>query len=129
MNPTLPQTLQIAVLLLYFRAVFTLLFGADDQIQVVFPFDDLLRVLLTAAMVAGAYGIANTRKWGYALALVAAFAPLVARLLLGFGISFDLDVGAVSPLDYDVFGLLFEVALAVVLLHPQSREYQKSYFE
>ncbi|CAN5656082.1 hypothetical protein BH20ACT2_BH20ACT2_06570 [soil metagenome] len=129
LNPSLPQTLQICVILLYFRAVFMLLFGLDLQVRAVFPVDELLRVVLPAALAAGAFGMANKQRWGYYLAIVGAAIPLLARLLLGFGIGFDGDIPAVSPLDYDVLGLLFEGALLVLLLHPQSREYQKIWFE
>ncbi|CAN5164424.1 hypothetical protein BH18ACT4_BH18ACT4_02240 [soil metagenome] len=128
-NQSQPQTLVIAVFLAYFRAVFTLLFGVDDQIQVVFPMDQLLRVALAAALAGGAYGIANEKKWGYSLAVAAAFVPLVARLLLGLGIGLDGDVPAISPLEYDIIGRLFEVALMVLLLHPQSREYKRIWFK
>jgi hypothetical protein len=96
---------------------------------VVFPMDGLLRLALPAALAGGAYGIANEKKWGYTLAIGAAFLPLVARLLLGLGISFDVDVGAVSPFEYDVIGLMFEVALVVLLLHPQSREHRRIWFK
>jgi hypothetical protein len=63
--------------------------------------------------------------------LVAAALPLVARALLGFGIFLgDIDLGSgVSPLDYDVIGLIFEVALLALLVHPRSREYQKIWLE
>jgi len=56
--------------------------------------------------------------------------PLLARLLLGFGISLaGDDLPTVSPLSYDEIGLLFEVALVALLVHPRSREYQKIWLE
>src|SRR5688572_3379733 len=97
LNQSQPQTLQIAVFLLYFRAVVMLLFNVDDQIRLVFPLDGLLRVALPAALAAGGYGIANEKKWGYTLALAGAFVPLAARLLLAFGIGLDVDVPAIGP--------------------------------
>ena len=57
LDPSQPQTLQIAVFLLYAQAVVTLLFG---------EFLVLLLVAKLAGIPAG-YGIANERKWAYGL--------------------------------------------------------------
>jgi cobalamin biosynthesis protein CobD/CbiB len=106
-NPTQPQTLQIAVFLLYFDAIFGALGG-------------LLRPLTLAAAAGSAgagYGIANDRRWGYTLGLVMAFFPFVFRLALG-----------ASLLGFSVINLMFEVALVALLLHPQSRDYQRIWF-
>lgn len=129
LNQSQPQTLQIAVFLLYFRAVFTLLFGADDQIQVVFPADVLMRVVMTALLAGGGFLIANEKRSGYAMAITAAIVPLLARFLLALGIGFDGDIPAIGPFEYDPIGLLFEVALIALLVHPQSREYQRIWFK
>ena len=129
MNPTLPQTLQIAVWLCYFRAVTVLLFGLDGQF-IVFPFRGLIHLTLPVLFAVGAYLMANERKRGYLCAVVAAAAPLAARLLLAFGISFSsIDVRAISPFRYDVVGLLFEAALFVLLVHPESRNYERIWFK
>ncbi len=129
-NPTQPQTLQIAVWLLYLEAAFALLFQSPEQVFYVFPAPGLVRLGMTAALAGGAYLIANDRRWGYRLALVAALIPLAARLLLGLGISFRYDsIGATSPFAYNPIGLLFEVALVFLLLHPQSREHEKIWFK
>ena len=130
-NPTQPQTLQIAVWLLYIEAAFTLLFeGQLEHVYYVFPAPGLVRIAMAAALAGGAFLIANDRKWGYRLALVAALVPLAARLLLGLGISFRFDsVAATSPLEYNAIGLLFEIALVALLLHPQSREHERLWFK
>jgi hypothetical protein len=130
-NPTQPQTLQIAVWLLYLEAAFTLLFPAQlEHVYYVFPAPGLVRLAMTAALAGGAYLIANDRKWGYRLALAAALVPLTARLLLGLGISLRYDaIGATSPLEYNPIGLLFEIALVALLLHPQSREHERIWFK
>jgi hypothetical protein len=129
-NPTQPQTLQIAVWLCYLEAVFVLLFATPEQIFYVFPAPGLLRIAMTAALAGGAFLIANDRKSGYRLALAAALVPLLARLLLGLGISFRFDsIGSTSPLSYNAIGLLFEIALVVLLLHPQSRAHERLWFK
>jgi hypothetical protein len=130
-NPTQPQTLQIAVWLLYLEAAFTLLFPSTlEHVYVVFPAPGLVRIGMAAALAGGAYLIANDRKSGYRLALVAALVPLAARLLLGLGISFRYgNIAATSPVEYNPIGLLFEIALVALLLHPQSREHEKIWFK
>lgn len=128
-NQSQPDLLQIATFLGYFRGAITLLFGLDLQ-YVVFPATDLFRLVVPALLVGGAYLLANGRRLGWQLLLVAAALPLVARLLLGFGISLAGDnLPSISPLRYDVIGLMFEAALLAMLLHPRSREYQKIWLE
>jgi len=128
-NPSQPDLLQIATFIGYFRAIFTLLFGLDLQ-YVVLPATDLFRLAVPALLAGGAYLMANGRRLGWTLLLVGAILPLLARLLLGFGISLaGDDLPTVSPLSYDEIGLLFEVALVALLVHPRSREYQKIWLE
>jgi hypothetical protein len=119
LNQSQPQTLVIACFLLYINAAFAML--------------DLLRAGRTISLsgwgvayytiriaggVLGAAGVANEKKWGYLLAVVTAFAP------------FGIEIGAgVNPFSADLITLLFEIALVALLLHPQSREYQKVWFK
>jgi hypothetical protein len=106
-----PQTLQIACFLLYFRAFMLALFGGIlDPVGLVF----------IAAGVGGAYGIANEKKWGYGLAVGVALLPLVLRLVVADDIA--------EALTIDV-ALLLQVALVALLLHPQSRDYQRIWFK
>ncbi|MCU1489983.1 MAG: hypothetical protein JWM85_1388, partial [Acidimicrobiaceae bacterium] len=71
-----------------------------------------LYLLLVAADAVGAYGIANERKWGYKVAIVAAILPFVLLIAI-----------AGSVLAGGIINLLFEVALVALLLHPMSRSY------
>lgn len=133
MNRGQPQTLQVAVFLLYFGAIFGLLFGDNRgwyQVALVQVLNsssgiDLGRVVWFAAVVAaaaGGYGIANEKKWGYWLGLAAAAAPLTARFIV-------LVTLQISPFESDVISLLFDIALFILLLHPQSRDYQRIWFK
>src|SRR5581483_7429161 len=95
LNQSQPQTLVFACFLLYLNAGFALLavfsgFGSLDP----------LTTLVIAAGVGGGYGIANERKWGYILALAAAFAPVVIPLMFGL-----------NPLSAGPINLLFEILL------------------
>lgn len=112
-DTTQPQTLQSAVLLSYLNAALALFyalisFGAGGP---------LLLVLLGAAV--GAIGIANERRWGYWLCLVCALVYLAvwALIVVFYGISFTI-----------VLNLLFALLLVYLLLHQQSREYQRTWF-
>ncbi len=106
-NQTLPQTMQIGILLLYLNAFFSILAG--------FTFGGWFLLLIGMAQVAAGNGIANERKWGYNLGV---FVAILAAILLLF----------VGGLGSNLIGLLFDIALIALLLHPQSREYQKIWF-
>ena len=108
-NPTQPQTLQIAVFLLYLNGIFSLLFGG--------LFNTWGLVIIVGSGAAG-YGIANERKWGYGLGVGMAFLPFIFALASGIGI-----------FGGGILNLLFEIALVALLLHPQSRDYQRIWFK
>jgi uncharacterized membrane protein (DUF2068 family) len=113
-NPTQPQTLQIAVLLLYINAVFGVLFGAVFSV---------LGLLLVVAQAAAGFGIANERKWGYWLGVTAAAIGLLPFVLYiaseGIGSIFSIGL---------LINVLFPAALFALLLHPMSRDYQRIWF-
>ena len=113
LNPAQPQTLQIAVFLLYINAFFLLF----DMVRLN-AFDLIFLVLLIGQVMAG-FGIANERKWGYGLGIAIAFLPFAYRFYkLG------------NPLEgVGVLALMFEIALVALLLHPQSRDYQRIWFK
>ena len=113
LNPSQPQTLQIAVMLLYLNAAFWVL---NMVLAGAFP---LWAILIMVGQAAAGYGIANERKWGYALGIAVSVLPFVLRFL---------DSG--DPLSgTNIISLMFEVALVALLLHPQSREYQRIWFK
>jgi hypothetical protein len=108
LNQFQPQTLVIATLLLYVDAFFDLI-----------SFNGFLMLAAIIGAASG-YGIANEKRWGYALGSV--FAVLQVALLLGAAGSAAFDF----PL---ILTLLFDGALVALLLHPQSREYQRIWFK
>jgi hypothetical protein len=107
-NQFQPQTLVIATVLLYINAVFDFI-----------TFWPLL-MLAGVLMAAGGYGIANEKRWGYSLALTVSVLRVV--LLLVFARSDVLKF----PL---ILTLMFDVALVALLVHQESREYQRSWFK
>lgn len=122
-NHTQPQTLQIAVFLLYINAAFAgLAFLTDPADEIALMLTDVrgfVHLALTVALVGAGYLIANERKLGYPLGIAAAAFPIVIRLWAARRYHIDI-------ID---LGLLFDVALVALLLHPQSREYQRIWFK
>jgi hypothetical protein len=111
-NAHQPQTLQIAVILLYLDAAFLLIDGA-----LTYP----LFFVTMAAMAVGGFGIANEKKWGYALGLAGAILNLGWPLILGLGLGYYFQGGY-------ILSTIFNVALVALLLHPMSRDYQRIWF-
>jgi len=116
-NPAQPQTLQIAVFLLYFNAAFGLLAfiirpGAYESFWL------LVALAIIAGQVLGGWGIANEFKWAYPLAIAMAVLPFLLRFFI-----------AGNPFGTDVISLMFEIALVALLIHPQSRDYQRIWFK
>lgn len=110
-DPSQPQTLQIATILLYLDAALAVLYGA------LFSW---IGLLFFAGYLGGAYGLANGKKWGYGLALVVAAVRFVLPFIGGATLT--------SLLRFQTVEFLFSIALVALLLHPQSREYQRIWF-
>lgn len=111
-SPAQPQTLQIAVFLLYFNAAFAVLAMVIEA--AIFPI-----AVARAAGIAAGYGTANEKKWGYFGGLGVAIFPFL----------YSLWVTGNPFAAFDVLGLMFQIALVALLLHPQSREYQRTWFK
>ena len=110
-DPRQPQTLQAATFLLYFTAGFAVLFMLlGGGVPYLVP---------ALAGAVGAYGMANEKRWGYQLAVVAAVLRLVWPIV---------DAGLGDLLRYDPIGFMFSAAVVALLLHPQSRDYQRIWF-
>ena len=140
-NPSQPQTLQGAVFLLYANVVVALLFRSGGEgiyaaaVQALTPGTNtggapgFIGTLLAIAVVVGsgaaAYLIANEKKIGWRIGVVVAAMPVLAILII-------VIIGRVSIIDVmNAFGLslLFDVALLVLLLHDQTRSYEKIWFK
>jgi hypothetical protein len=113
LNQAQPQTLVLGTLLLYVNAVFGLLGGIIGA-------GLILGLLTIVGLAVGGYGIANEWKWAYGVAVAASIVPLVLLFaLLGFGV-FEFPY---------IITLLFDGALVALLLHPESRSYQRIWFK
>jgi hypothetical protein len=116
MNPSQPQTLQSAVMLAYLNSIFALLsvgfLGSISGLGAPIIF------IAAAGQAAGGVGVANEKTWGYLLAIGACSVLTFARLI----------VVLKSGIDLSLIGLMFSGALLGLLLHEQSRSYQKIWF-
>lgn len=113
-NPSLPQTLQIAVLLLYITAFFGILRGLTAIGQPLGVF-----LLLTGLIAfAGAAGLVRERRVGYWLAGIYAVLDVLGEVL-----------AMLSEFSgWDLLGLLLALALTGLMLHPMSRAYYRTWF-
>jgi hypothetical protein len=113
-NPSLPQTLQIGMFFLYIDAVFGLL-GLNGPVG-------LLGLLFIVGSALAGLGIANEYKWGWKLGVAIS---ALALLPLVFVLADDpTEIFSISLLIYAIF----PVAQFVLLVHPESRNYQKVWF-
>ncbi len=111
LNQAQPPTLVNATILCYISAAFALLFGGLYS---------LFGIFMVVALGLGGYGIANSKKWGYALAAVGAVIQF--GLTLYWVMRVGLDAGL-------ILNLLFDGALVALLFHPMSRDYQRIWFD
>lgn len=113
LNQFQPQTLVIGTMFCYIDAVFGFLFGIVST-------SFILALITIAGLAIGGFGIANEKKWGYLLGVGAASLQFVMLIL----------VAGTEVLSFPlILNLFFDGALVALLLHPQSREYQRIWFK
>jgi hypothetical protein len=127
-----PQTMQIATWLLYLNGFFALIAFMDKSDAIGFARSDkgilgsLIGLVVVASFIAGGYLMANDRRIGYRLALVAAFSPFILRIWILWSDSRFSVIDKITG--NDTIGFIFEAALCALLLHPQSREHQRLWY-
>ena len=77
-------------------------------------------MLIGIGLAAGGYGIANERRWGYRLGVATAIVSALCTLRVAVWADFHWRL---------LIGLMFDVALVVLLVHEDSRKYQKIWFK
>jgi hypothetical protein len=113
LNQTQPQTLVIATLFCYLDAFFGFLGG-------VITTSAILAIVTIFGLAFGGFGIANEKKWGYGVAVGAAILQVGGLIA----------VGGTDVLNFPlILNLIFDAALVGLLLHPESRGYQRIWFK
>jgi hypothetical protein len=133
-NSSLPQTLIVSVFLLYANLVTALIYRTGNEGLFFYMFGglrvpsgpaltlgNLLSIACLIGSVAAGYLISNEKRNGWKLGLVVAAAPLVADVIV-------IVTGQISITRMITVSLLFDIALFVALVHPQSREHQRIWF-
>ncbi|MCU1496343.1 MAG: hypothetical protein JWM47_296 [Acidimicrobiales bacterium] len=133
-NPSLPQTLSIAVILLYLNGVFSLLstvgvFSSNyELVPYVFTIAPSGSAVTLSAFLGGlAYlfaglAIANSQKLGWKVGVAVAAGAVALPVIVWLN-------GNVSIGGGFIISFIFDVALLVALVHPQSRDHQRIWFE
>ncbi len=111
-DPAQPQTHQAATQFCYLNAAL-----ANFNLLVQRSARSLVLVVLLA-LAGAAYGIANERRWAWRAAIGLSGLYLVLQVLVLF---LGASLGT-------LLNLLFAGVLFVLLVHPQSRQYQKIWF-
>jgi hypothetical protein len=128
-----PQTVAIATWLLYIDGVFNFLHYLDKNEVYVYgawrwnggPMS-LVALLAALAFPIGGFLIANGKKLGWYIALVAAFSPFFLRIMWRL---LENDMMSVKDIviGSTFVNFMFEAALPALLLHPMSRSYVKTW--
>ncbi|MST33707.1 hypothetical protein GHK86_13390 [Acidimicrobiaceae bacterium USS-CC1] len=109
MDRTQPQTLYMATILLYLNAALAILTAL-----IYHNLGGLIGLVFLAGEIAGGWGIANEKKWGFwVAAVVSVLILLLALAFFSFG---------------NIINLVFDIALVALLFHPQSTAYRKTWF-
>ena len=122
-----PQTLAIAMFLLYVNGAFSLLNFLDQNgvyglWRVRGGIGSLAAFVLAAAYVAGPYLMANGKLLGWYVSIGAAIGPLALRIAWKLFVYDGLSFRAMVVGDSYV-SLAFEAALVALLVHPMSRSH------
>ena len=123
--------------MLYIDGVFSFLNYLDKSTGDIYGFwryygglMSLVALVFVFAYPAGGFLIANGKKLGWYVALVAAFSPFILRLCLKF-IGSDFLSSQVTVRDIVIgssfVNFMFEAALPALLIHPMSRNYVKNW--
>ena len=129
-----PQTLGIATWLLYLDGVFATLGFLDKtnefgSLRVIGPITGIFGLAACICFVGGGFLMANGKLLGWYLGIAASFSPMLARFMIAAnqpnrGYSFSLMDRITGG---DLVAFMFEAALVVLLLHPMSRSYARTW--
>lgn len=109
LNQAQPQTLYGATMLCYIDGAFGLLYSTGN----------ILLLLMAIGLIAGGYGIANEKRWGYLVAVASAILQVALLIVV-----YRLQVFGFPQ----IMNFMFDALLVALLVHPMSRDYQRVWF-
>ncbi len=120
-NRFLPQTLLIAVNILYFRAVFGIIFSVGGI--------DLTTLAIIAGYALGAFGVANLRWWGIFVGVLSVGFTFIQVTFIGINAGYSIFdiIGVFFRTEY-LIKTLFDIAIIALLVHPMSLQFAKRNF-
>lgn len=131
-----PQTLQIAMWLLYLNGFFAFIAFIDNRDEIGYlrqssAIGAIFGLLTCLAYVAGGFLMANGQRLGYKIAIAAAFSPFVVRNWAYLELGNDFPNAQISLWDRiagaSTFTFIFDVALIALLLHRHSQNHAKTW--
>ena len=130
-----PQTLAIATWLLYIDGVFSTLGFLDKSnefgaLRMIGPMTGLVGLLSCLFLFGSGFLMANGKLLGWYLGIAASLSHLLARFIISayqedYGFTYSLADRITGG---DLISFMFEAALVVLLLHPMSRSYARTWF-
>lgn len=131
----LPQTLSIALWLLYIDGIFSLLNYIDMRsdigvLRALGGLNILFALASVAAYLLAGFLMANGKLLGWYVGIFASFSPLLSRFLAASSLSdmgYDMSLRT-RLMGADTVGFLFEAALIALLLHPMSSGHARRWF-
>ena len=130
-----PQTLGIATWLLYIDGVFSTLGFLDKSnefgaLRIIGPMTGLVGLLSCLFLFGSGFLMANGKLLGWYLGIAASLSHLLARFIISayqedYGFTYSLADRITGG---DLISFMFEAALVVLLLHPMSRSYARTWF-
>jgi len=129
-----PQTLAIATWLLYIDGVFSTLGFLDKSnefgaLRIIGPMTGLVGLLSCVFLFGSGFLMANGKLLGWYLGIAASLSHLLARFIIS---AYQEDYGFTYSLADRITGgnlvsFMFEAALVVLLVHPMSRSYVRTW--
>jgi hypothetical protein len=129
-----PQTLAIATWLLYIDGVFSTLRFLDKTnefgaLRIIGPMTGLVGLLSCLFLFGSGFLMANGKLLGWYLGIAASLSHLLARFIIS---AYQEDYGFTYSLADRITGgnlvsFMFEAALVVLLVHPMSRSYARTW--
>ena len=123
-----PQTLAIAMFLLYIDGAFAVVTLLDKTGEIGFlrrlgGLNLLFALCMVVAYIGGAFLMANGKRLGWIIAVAASFSPFIARQLITLSTNYEDTTWVLTG--GDTIGFLFDAALVALLLHSMTQQYVK----